>query len=274
MRPEHSTAAHLADRFEREARALARLRHPNIVTLFDAGRANSGSSFIVMELVLGVTLRRELRRGGVPPALFVAWFDQILDAVGYAHRPGDIHRDLKPENILLATTEDGPRVAKVLDFGLAKFGDAGSDVTALTKTGAVLGTLAYMAPEQLLGRAVDERSDVFALGTIAAEAVSGRHPFRYDNVERTAVAILNDPIRLSGDDPQIRALEAALARATSKRRADRYPTIEAFRAEVIAVMRECPPLPAVVGSPDGTIPGIDDLGRGVDDRRKASNEDT
>jgi serine/threonine protein kinase len=145
------------------------LQHPHLVTLFDVGSADPGGAFIVMELVIGGTLRHELHGGiAIPPATLAEWFDQIADGVAYAHRHEVIHRDLKPENIILSPAEAGRLVPKVLDFGLAKFRlpESGED-TALTRTGTVLGTLDYMAPEQLMSAAlVDERSDMYALGVM------------------------------------------------------------------------------------------------------------
>jgi eukaryotic-like serine/threonine-protein kinase len=240
-------------RFEREARALARLQHPHLVTLFDFGNADPGGAFIVMELVNGETLRQELRRGiAIPPATLAEWFDQIVDGVAYAHRHQVIHRDLKPENVILTPADGGSLVPKVLDFGLAKFRlpDSGGD-TALTRTGTVLGTLDYMAPEQLVNAAlVDERTDMFALGVMVVEALVGRHPFRHDDAEHTAARILRGTIHLPGDDPQIRTLEGLLRRSLAKKREDRFSNLDTFRAEVIPALRRCPPLP-VATTPSG-----------------------
>ena len=174
------------DRFIREARAISKLAHPHICTLYDIGEQD-GMEYLVMEYIDGHTLAELTTRGPLPLEQVIRYGSQIADAVGTAHRQGIVHRDLKPGNIMI--TKSG---VKVLDFGLAtSLGDAptaANDETAqrpLTEAGAVVGTLQYMAPEQLRGADADTRSDIFALGTILYEMATGRRAFEGKN--RTSV---------------------------------------------------------------------------------------
>ena len=169
-------------RFMREARTASSLNHPNVVTIYEIGELDSTGHFIAMELVEGETLREALSRGRIELARALEWVAQIADGIATAHGAGITHRDLKPENIVIARTG----FAKILDFGLAKLReeppdpDAGADTeTAVMATtpGLVLGTVGYMAPEQATGSAVDHRSDLFAIGCILYECITGRRPF-------------------------------------------------------------------------------------------------
>jgi serine/threonine-protein kinase len=163
-------------RFRREAQVVARLQHPGVVAVFDYGTFADGAAYIVMEYIRGEDLRQRLRRTPVLPVEDVATLiGGIAAGVQAAHDAGVLHRDLKPENILLPENGAGP---KVLDFGVAKLapaeGDRGGTVTV---GGTVVGTPAYMAPEQLRGQTVDGRADVFSLGVMAFEMLTGRLPF-------------------------------------------------------------------------------------------------
>src|SRR6185503_16934282 len=176
----HSTTALDAkERFEREARAIAALQHPNICTVHDVGDTD-GHAFIVMELLHGETLRHRLQRGPMELPAVVDIGIALADALHVAHAAGIVHRDIKPANIFL--TELGP---KMLDFGLATSDGPSTDPQAsatetkalLTQTGAVLGTTAYMSPEQLRGERVDARTDLFSLGLVLFEMAAGRPAF-------------------------------------------------------------------------------------------------
>lgn len=174
-------------RFEREARTLAALSHPNIVPIFDVGH-DGGLDYLVEELVEGESLRDVLRRGPLTVARFRHLAVQIAEGLAAAHRAGIIHRDLKPENIMV-TPEDR---ARILDFGLATSHRAGSDAasTSLSQAGAVTGTPAYMSPEQLRGSSLDARSDIFSFGALMYEMTSGRCAFGAENTLATLAAVL------------------------------------------------------------------------------------
>jgi serine/threonine protein kinase len=163
-------------RFQREARAAARLSHPNIVSVYDFGELHGEGAFLVMERVEGVTMRTALQRAGsFPPAEAADWFDQLLAGIAAAHAAGIVHRDLKPENVIGLRAGAAAVSVKILDFGLARM-PAADDLTSesLTLQGSIMGTLGYMAPEQLLGGDVDDRVDLFAAGVMLAEALTGR----------------------------------------------------------------------------------------------------
>ena len=163
-------AARFSERFDREVRAVASLNHPNICTVHDVG-----PNYLVMELVDGETLREWLRRA-LPVERSLGIARQVLEALGAAHRAGVVHRDLKPENVMVRA--DG--YVKVLDFGLAKWLPTTAQLQAerttmhVTQPGQILGTVAYMSPEQIQGQDVDARSDLFAFGILLHEMLSGR----------------------------------------------------------------------------------------------------
>jgi len=230
-------------RFEREAQAAARLRHPHIVTVHDYGTLGTEGAYLVMELLRGTTLRSEMDRvGSLHPPLAAEWFDQILDGVGAAHAAGVVHRDLKPDNVIVTRDAQGQEVLKILDFGLAKlsFGEP-PDPKSLTVPGTVLGTLRYMSPEQLSGDPTDERTDVFSIGVLVAEALLGRHPFHAPTTAAMVTGILQDPFHLEGDAPELRELDRVLQLCLAKDRDDRYPTIVDLRREIVPAIRACPP---------------------------------
>ena len=170
--------ADVTKRFAREANALQRLDHPNLVAATDVF-VHKGSLFLVMEKVVGTPLTKEIAAGAMPPRRALVLARQLLDGVGHAHAQGIVHRDLKPDNILLVD-KGGWHSVKIIDFGLVKLiGDVADafGAAALTRTGIVFGTPAYMAPEQTLGRMIDGRTDIYALGVILFEMLVGRLPF-------------------------------------------------------------------------------------------------
>jgi serine/threonine protein kinase len=174
-------------RFEREARVLARLNHPYIVSIHDYGRLGGDGAYLVMELLTGASWRNELRRlGKIPPATAAIWFDQLLSALRAAHEADIVHRDLKPENVIVRSRENGGHGIKILDFGLAKMH---SSVKNLTSVGVAMGTEAYMSPEQLRGEPADQRSDIFSVGVMAVETITGQVPARAPNGGISASAL-------------------------------------------------------------------------------------
>lgn len=224
-------------RFEREARASAKLNHINIITVYDYGRLNGGA-YLVMELVKGRTLRAHMNeRGRLNPVLIAEWFNQIFEGVKMAHQANIIHRDLKPENIFVCDNE-GKEILKILDFGIAKVKPT-EEVTgdSLTMPGTMIGTLGYMPPEQLCGEAIDERSDIFALGVMVIEAFTGRKPFQGKTLGEMMIAVLRGSYRLEGSSPDIKILDDALQRCIAKSQAARFSSVAEMQAELIAILK-------------------------------------
>ena len=234
-------------RFDREAQASARLRHRNIITIYDYGNVGNEAAYLVMERLAGTTMRAEMRRTVVPAGACL-WFDQILEGLKAAHAAGVVHRDLKPENIFLTLDERGELLVKILDFGLAKL-KAPDTAESLTESGAIMGTLAYMSPEQLSGTHIDARTDLFALGVIIVESLTGRHPFRKNDAAATVAAILHDPAGISGGDSSIRALDAALQPCLAKDRNARYATAAEMQTQLVPALRQYATLIATAAPP-------------------------
>ena len=216
------------ERFQREARAAAGLSHPNIVAVFDSG-SDDGTHFIVTELVEGETLADRLRRDGpMPPAEAVAVAVDVARALAAAHERGLIHRDIKPGNVMLLP--DG-RV-KVVDFGIARA--AGSDT--LTNTGVVLGSTAYLSPEQAGGQPVDERTDLYALGCVLYEMLTGQVPFSADTPIATMYRHVNeDAAPPSTIAPVERELEEVVLRCLEKDPKRRFASAAELEAALLAV---------------------------------------
>ncbi|MEX0869034.1 MAG: protein kinase, partial [Nitriliruptoraceae bacterium] len=218
LHPHHANDPTVVERFERESRAAAQLNHPNTVRIYDTGTEDD-LVFLVMEYVDGPSLREVLRsRGPLDPAVAAALGEQVASALGDAHVHGLVHRDVKPANILIAA--DG--TVKVTDFGIAK-ALSGADAT-LTSPGTVVGTAAYVAPEQLEDASVDARADVYALGVVLHECLTGRPAFSGDTPTATAAMRLTHdllaPRQLRADVP--RTLDDVVVRATRRDRLDRF----------------------------------------------------
>ena len=232
--PSHLANAEAKQRFDREARAISALTHPNICTLYDVGHQD-GISYIVMELLDGETLSHRLVRGAIPPDQVLKYGSEICDGLDKAHRSGVVHRDLKPGNIML--TKSG---AKLLDFGLAKppapmnAAPAGltgaltvtSPATPLTQQGSLVGTFQYMAPEQIEGREADARSDIFSLGAVLYEMTTGKRAFEGKSMLSVASAILEkDPEPISNIQPLVPpALDHTIRTCLAKDPEERFQT--------------------------------------------------
>ncbi|MGI9124450.1 MAG: protein kinase domain-containing protein [Mycobacterium sp.] len=219
-------------RFQREARAIARLKHPGIVAIYDQGN-DARHPFLVMELVEGGTLRELLReRGPMPPHAVAAVLRPILGGLGVAHRDGLVHRDIKPENVLIS--DDGE--VKLVDFGLVRaIAEAG-----ITSTSVILGTAGYLSPEQVLGEPAGPRSDVYSAGILAFELLTGTTPFNGD----TALAVANQ--RLDRDVPAPSSVidgvpeqfDTFIGRATARDPEDRYADARQMAAELDGIAAE------------------------------------
>ena len=236
LHPHHATDPTVVERFERESRAAAQLNHPNAVRIYDTG-SDEDLVYLVMELVDGPSLRDLLRdRGQLEPVAVAAIGEQVASALGEAHARGLVHRDVKPANILLAS--DG--TVKVTDFGIAKALTASE--TTLTTPGTVVGTAAYVAPEQLQDLPVDARADIYALGVMLHECLTGKPAFIGDTPTATAAMRLNKelmpPRQVRADVP--RTLDDIVTRATRRDRSDRYTDGNAMAMALAALVTAKP----------------------------------
>jgi serine/threonine protein kinase len=225
--PQFARDANFVDRFRREAQAAARINHPNIVGIYDSG-SDDETPFIVMEFIEGRTLADFMSGGGRFTAVHaVEVTEKICDALAFAHAAGVIHRDIKPANVMV--TRKGE--VKVMDFGIARI-VAGPQTAP--QTSAVLGTAAYISPEQAQGQPVDGRSDIYSLGSVLYEMLTGKPPFTGDSPVAVAYKQVNEaptlPSRSNADVSPL--LDAVLMRALAKNPANRYQTAEEFRADL------------------------------------------
>ena len=238
--PDLDDGGQAARRLAREANALQLLDHPHVVRALELV-ADAGRLYLVVELVRGVPLADLVTHGPLPPRRALVLARQVLDAVEHAHDRGVIHRDLKPENVIVTAAGDPADPydhVKVLDFGLVKLFDAAAAIVGgdrLTRTGIAFGTPAYMAPEQALGRAVDRRADLYALGVMLFELLTGRLPFAAtDALGLLRAHVGTPPPRLAdvvGAAPWWSpALEALIGGALAKAPGDRFASAAVMRA--------------------------------------------
>lgn len=235
LHPQYAEDQEFVERFRREAKAAAQLQHPGIVSVYDTGSWD-GTWYIAMELLEGPTLKERLvAEGRIAPAEAIHITEQILRAVRAAHRDGIIHRDLKPHNVIL----DDEGRPKVTDFGIARRG--ASDMTA---TGSILGTAHYIAPEQAQGEVITPRTDLYAVGVVLYEMLTGRTPFEGDSAVSIALAhVNNEPRSPRSLVPEISpALDAVVLRALAKRPSDRFADADAFLAALSDASRGIAPV--------------------------------
>ena len=234
LRPELATMPPVVERFHREARSVAQLDHTNIVRVIDFGKSSAGSLFLVMDLIDGISLADEIdREGYLAPTSAVRIVISILTGLEHAHNRGVIHRDLKPDNIMLVARDSGPTDVKILDFGIAKLGDVEIGSRPITEAGMVFGTPRYMSPEQAAGEPVDHRSDLFAVGIILYQLLSGQLPFDGETTVQILRRVLTQPaprLKVNGlPGATSEALADVIALALAKNPEERYPSARTMR---------------------------------------------
>src|SRR5215217_6936726 len=241
LRGQYADDEEFVERFRREAQSAAGLSHPNIVSIYDRGRSEDGAYYIAMEYVPRGTLKdRILRDGALEPGMAAGVALQIADALQAAHESGVIHRDIKPQNVLITKTGD----IKVTDFGIAR-----ATSFPLTATSAVLGTAGYMSPEQAMGEPVGQGSDLYSLGVVLYEMLTGDIPFRAESPIAQAMMHVNERPRSPREvNPEVpEPLDALTLKLLAKDPEDRYPI--AVDAKTTAEMAA--PLPPLPAAPEG-----------------------
>ncbi len=231
-------------RFNREAANAARIEHERVARVFDFGETSDGLVYLAMEFVPGRTLRELLLEAGrLEPTRAANILYQVAEGLDAAHRINIVHRDLKPDNVLVMTDEQGLDKCKVVDFGIAKaLNDGDSKKTQLTQAGAIIGTPEYMSPEQVLGEAIDARSDVYALAVVAFHLLTGTLPFSASTPERTLTArLISKPLTLREAAPEVdwpESLQQAFNQALEGDPAERTPTALIFAETLVSAVEE------------------------------------
>jgi tRNA A-37 threonylcarbamoyl transferase component Bud32/tetratricopeptide (TPR) repeat protein len=243
-------------RFEREAQLVSKLESPHVVRVFDFGKTDDGTPFLALEFVDGPTLEAALAAGPFAPSRAVDVLVQVLEGLAEAHAAGMVHRDLKPANVVLGPRRGGGELAKILDFGIARLGDAagGGDAARLTQVGLVVGTPAYLAPEQALADELDHRTDLYALGCVAYELLTGRPPFVANDLNKVVSQHLTAaPAPLEQLNPALaaeRRLCDVVLKALAKERERRFQSAIEFRDALRAALGAA----AVSAEPEEALP--------------------
>ncbi|HEX9581780.1 MAG TPA: protein kinase [Gemmatimonadales bacterium] len=231
------------ERLRREAGLAMRLDHPNVCRILRLGETEDGLIYLVMPYLRGDLLSdREVKKGPMGPDAGVDILSQVCAGLHHAHQLHIVHRDLKPENVMLVPQPDGTDRAVVMDFGLAKENRSGSGLAKLTATGIILGTPEFMSPEQIRGKDLDARSDVYALGIMGFEMFTGRLPFQGRNAQEMMIARLRgQPTALRQLRPELSPrLEKAMARAMESEPANRYATAREFGLALVETLDRPP----------------------------------
>ncbi len=229
------------ERFKLEAQAASSLNHQNVITVYDFGVTADGEPFFVMDYLEGESLKDLLeRKGRLPYDRALALFKQICDGLEAAHKRGIIHRDLKPANVVITKQDDGSELLRLVDFGIAKMmPQAGKADQHLTKTGEVFGSPIYMSPEQCLGKEIDARSDIYALGCLMYETLTGRVPFIGDSFLETMNKHVGEnpkPLHEVVPDANIPPeLENVISRCMAKKPDDRFATVGELRDTLVYI---------------------------------------
>lgn len=226
-------------RFQQEAKAASLLSHPHVISVHEFGTLDDGQPFLIMDYAEGKSLAEIIAgRGRLPVARALAIFVQVADALSHAHRKNVIHRDLKPSNIMLCRGDRGEDVAKVVDFGIAKIVQSDADKRGLTQTGEIFGSPPYMSPEQCAGWPMNNRSDIYSMGCLMYEALSGHPPFTGESLVETVYKHMHEP------PPQLVAegekfpemLQMIVTKTLAKEPGERYETMEQLRADLQHVL--------------------------------------
>jgi hypothetical protein len=224
--------------FEREARAAARLDHPAITRVYDYGSVGSEGAYLITELISGRTWRAELQQSGsIAPARAAEWLRQLLEGLEVAHQGGIIHRDLKPENVMIVPAGQMGERLKIMDFGLAKVHEAGTGVSeTLTVAGVAMGTLGYMSPEELAGTPVDARADIFAVGVMLVESLTGARPFAGRTPQEIIASLLQTDYHLPGESAEAQVLDAIIGRCLAKEPHDRCSSAAGLAVDLLPAL--------------------------------------
>ncbi|HEY9716634.1 MAG TPA: serine/threonine-protein kinase, partial [Trichormus sp.] len=263
LRSELVDDPNMLKRFQHESKAISMLKHPNVMTCHDFGLTPDGIPYLVMDFIEGLTLSQVLARDGqLVPTRGVNLFSQVCDALDHCHKKGVVHRDIKPGNLIITINDDGTESIKLVDFGIAKLLEReGVELTKLTNAGDVLGSPAYMSPEQCCGRAIDARSDVYALGCVIYESLTARAALRGASAIETMLKHVNDyPPGFKEVRPDLNLserLQAVVFRALAKDPQMRQQTMLELRGDLQNAIAEDGGYMVPVrqsGSGTGTVP--------------------